>query len=216
MEKIRGFARVLARKRVSQQLNKRFLGKPYVKYGQCLVLCGYSFQLGGILGAKHRANLDAFAHAFLGATGEPGVVKHSFTEAATNLVSNSLSESMTFGDYVSEDLSLRLGNKGDQASFFIKHAMDKLLPEQAEELTWQYALDGAILGSIYPTKLREMFECQHSVVPKEEWDLARAAGLDISVEQDVMSYEEIEEGENEVFMGYCQECCPELHAVLAG
>jgi hypothetical protein len=215
MEKIRGFARTIARKRVTQQLNKPFIGKPYIKYGQCPGILGYFFQLGGILGARHRANLEAFGHAFLGATGKPGAVERFFTELANDVASKSIT-SMSFGDYVSAEFSRRLGHTGDPTSFLMKHGMNKLLPEQAEDLAWQYAGEGAALGAIYPDQLREMFARQHAIVPREEWELARASGLNISEEQDVMSYEEMEEGENGVFMGYCQECCPGLYVVLSG
>jgi hypothetical protein len=44
---------------------------------------------------------------------------------------------------------------------------------------------------------------------------AVAAGLNLPSEQDAMSYEETEEGEHEVFMLYCQECFPNLYAVLS-
>lgn len=90
---------------------------------------------------------------------------------------------------------------------------DQMLPDQAEELAWQYAGDGAALGAIHPNKLRGMFERQHALVSKKVWDQARAAGLDIPPQQDVLSYEDIEFGEDGVFMDYCQQCCPELFAV---
>jgi hypothetical protein len=159
--------------------------------------------------------LKSFGHAFLGATGNPGAVERFFTELAIEVAGKS-SDSMSFSDYVSAEFGRRLGHTGDPTSFLMKHGMKKLLPEQAEELSWQYAGEGAALGAIYAEQLREMFTRQHAIVPTEEWELARAFGLEISVEQDVMSYEEMEEGENGVFMGYCQECCPELYAVLAG
>jgi hypothetical protein len=215
MEEIRGFARTMARMRVGQHLTKPFMGKAYVKYGQCLGILGYCFQLGGVLGAKHRDNLDAFGHAFLGATGHPGAVERFFTGMANDVVGKSI-DSMNFGDYVTAEFSRRLGFTGDPAAFLLKHGMNKLLQEQAEELAWEYAGEGAALGTIYPRQLREMFDRQHAAVPREQWDFARAAGLDIPVDQDVMSYEETEEGENGVFMAYCQQCCPELYAVLAG
>ena len=60
-----------------------------------------------------------------------------------------------------------------------------------------------------------MFEASNARVPEEEWKRARAAGLDIPAEQEVMSYEEREEAESGVFMAYCEKCCPELYDVLA-
>lgn len=75
MKKPSGYARVMARIRVNQELNKPIIGKPYLKCGQCLALGSYFFQFGGILGAKHQMNFDACGDAFLGATGKPGAVE---------------------------------------------------------------------------------------------------------------------------------------------
>ncbi|MFX0199861.1 MAG: hypothetical protein ACFFCW_27375 [Candidatus Hodarchaeota archaeon] len=214
MENISGYARLLARTRVEQQINKTLLCKPYLKYGQCYVLWSYFFQLGGILGAKHSANLDAFGHAFLGMQGDAGAVKSLFNEVANELVMCSVSDSMTFSDYVGANFMGRIGYTEDAYSFFFKHGMEKITPETAEELAWQYALDGAALGAIYPDVLREMFQRTHAEVPKGIWERARASGLDIPPEQDLMSYEEFEEDEDEVFMAYCRECCPNLYSIF--
>jgi hypothetical protein len=210
MEEISGFARVIARVRVNQQLNKPFFGKPYLKVGQGLALGGYFFQLGGILGVKHRTNLDAFGHAFLGLTGESGAVLRLFTKVAP-----SVSDAMTFGDYVSADFSQRAGHNGNPARLLVEHGMDKIRADTAFELAYQYAVYGAALGATSPNTLRRIFERSNVVVPKEEWDAARTAGLDIPAEQDVTSYEEIEEGEDRYFMAYCQKCCPDFYAILS-
>ena|SRR6266567_6295616 len=214
MGKISGFARVMARTRFNEELNKPFIGKPYLKCGQGLGIWGYCFQLGGILGAKHRDKLDAFGHAFLGATGETGAVKRYFTELANLVTRRLINDSTTFVEYVQCEYSERIGYTGDAASFFLRHGMDKLQPEAAAGLAWQYANNGAAFGALCTDTFRKMFERSHRVVPKQEWDRARDAGLDLPAEQDFMSYKEIEEAENGVFMAYCQECCSELYAVL--
>jgi hypothetical protein len=59
MEKLSGYAKLLASVRVQKEASKPFFGKPYLKYGQCYALWSYFFQLGGILGGRHSANLDA-------------------------------------------------------------------------------------------------------------------------------------------------------------
>lgn len=215
MENISGYARVLARTRVGQQVNKPFLGKPYLKYGQCYGVWSYFFQLGGILGAKHSVNLDAFGHAFLGARGPSGAVKKFFTEVATRLVTDSVDDSMTFADYVSAEFLGRVDHAGDAQKFFFEHGMEKLPPKTAEELAWQYSEQGAALGAIYPQIIRKMFDQTHAAVPKEDWERAHSAGLNIPPEQDLMGYDETEEGENEVFMDYCRQCCPDLYFILS-
>jgi hypothetical protein len=92
--------------------------------------------------------------------------------------------------------------------------MERLPSKSAAELAWQYSDQGAALGAIHPVKVRRMFQRTYVAVPKEEWEFARAAGLNISPEQNLMSYEEMEEAEDEVFMEYCQQCCPNLYTVL--
>ena len=214
MENLAGYARVLARARVKQNQQKPFLGKPYLKFGQCLALWSYFFQLGGVLGAKYAAKLDAFEPAFLGARGEPGAVERFFTEVARDMLNHLLSQSTTFFEYVRADSMKRLGYTGDTVDFFLKFGMVKIKPETAAEVAWQYAENGAALGAIYPEEMRKMFDRSHAAVPNESWERARAAGLDIPQEQDRLSYKEVEGGENEVFMAYCRECCPNFYAVF--
>jgi hypothetical protein len=216
MIKISGYVREMAHTLVKQQLNKPFLGKPYLKRGQCQTLWAYFFQLGGILGAKHCANVDALGHAFLNVTGEPGATKRFFTEVANQLVAPFVNDSMTFGDYVGAEFTRRAGYTGEPARYFLEHGMDKTTPETAAELSCQYSFQGAALGAIYPQMVRRMFAWTHAQVPTEKWELARAAGLNIAAEQQRMSYEEIEESENEVFMAFCRECCPSLYSILTG
>ena len=121
---------------------------------------------------------------------------------------------MNFGDYVCAEFVGRVGYTGDPANFFFEHGMEKIKPDTAEELAWQYAQEGAALGAIYPDIVRKIFEQTHVAIPKEKWDLAHASGLDIPPEQDLMSYEEVEVAENDLFMVYCRKCCPKLYSTL--
>ncbi len=107
----------MARIRINQELNSPILGKPHLKFGQCIALGSYFFQLGGMLGARHQMNLDAFGDAFLGASGAPGAVKRLFTELANDIVSRSNDDSMTFYDYVSKEFS-----RGLEVMLAIPHA----------------------------------------------------------------------------------------------
>jgi hypothetical protein len=132
------------------------------------------------------------------------------------LVGNSLDDSMTFWDYVSEEISRRMGYPGDPAFIFIEHGMEKQSTETAVEVAWQYAEEGAALGATYPDVFRSMFERTHALAPKEQWARARAAGLNLPVEQEVMSYDEIEQDENGVFIAYCEKCYPQLYEILPG
>jgi hypothetical protein len=200
VEKLTGYARVISRVRTNQAQTKPFVGKPYLQCGQCLAIWSYFFQLGGILGAKHRLHLDTFGHAFLGATGPPGAVERYFVGLVNDLLWHSISDSTTFGDHVEREYRRRVGFVGNPARFFLEHGKEKISPEAAADLAWQFANDGAALGSIRPDMLTDLFERSHASVSMEVWDQARAAGLNIPSEQSVMSYEEMEEGEDEAFM----------------
>jgi len=59
MEKLAGYAKLLASVRVQKEAGRPFFGKSYLKYGQRYALWSYFLQLGGILGGRHSANLDA-------------------------------------------------------------------------------------------------------------------------------------------------------------
>lgn len=212
MEKIAGYARVLAHAMVGQEATKPFFGQPYLKYGQCYGLCVYFFELSSILGAKYANNLDAFGIAFLGLYGPSGGVKTSFTEM--ELVTVSVSDSMKFADYVGADIVKRVGYAGDALTYFTEHGMDKRPPAFAEKLAWEFSILGAALGAIHPDMVRRMFDRSYAAVPKEKWERMRSAGLNIPPSQDVMNYAETEKEGNKGFMAYCQQSCPDLYSVL--
>lgn len=212
MDKIAGYARVLAHARIGQEVTKPFFGKPYLKYGQCYTLWVYFFELSCILGAKHAANLDAFSKAFLGMYGPSGCARTAFTEM--ELVTVSVSDSMKFADYVGADIVKRVGYFGDALSFFIEREKDKQTPEIAKKLAWEFSIMGAALGALHPGTARRMFDRTYETIPEEDWLRMRSAGLNIPPSQDVMSYEEVENAGNKGFMAYCQQSSPDLYLVL--
>jgi len=214
IEKISGYARLLAQARIRQKSKRSFLGKPYLKYGQCIALWSYFFQLGSILGAKHASNLDAFGTAFLGLHGEHGAIKSFFLEHATNLKDSGHWEKNTFLEYVCTDQLARLDYTGDPMRFLSERAMIKIKADNVILATYQYSEQGAALGAIHPHIMRQMFERTHSLHSKDNWEKAHKAGLDISPVEEITGYEEVEADENSLFMEYCKECCPNLHAIL--
>ena len=214
MDNLTGYARVLARVRVKQGQQKRILGRPYLPFGQFLFLGGHFFQLGGILGARHSAKLDAFGPAFLGLQGDPGAVGHFFAEAAKRIVNEYLSESTTLFEYVTADAMGRFQYEGDVVGFFQSFGAKKIKAETAVDFAWGFAESGAALGATHPEKVRDIFDRSHAAVTADGWQKARAAGLDIPATQDHFSYEEVAEDEDQLFMVYCLECCPRFHADL--
>jgi hypothetical protein len=215
MENISGYARAFARTRIKEQTSKPFLGKPYFKYGQCYMLWSYLVQLGGILGAKHSANLDAFIYVFVGARGPSGAAYKVCSEIAKKVPAGILNNPITFSDYVGAEFISRGGHSGDPSKYHIEHMMIKIPPEIANEQALEFSMAGVALGVIYPHKIRSMFDLTHKELPKENWARMYAAGLNISPTKDLMSYEEAEEIENKAFMDYCREFCPELYNILS-
>jgi len=207
---IAGYARILIRKRIEEAQTKRIFGKPYLKLGQCYLLWSYFFQLGGILGAKHSSNLDAFVHALFGVRESAESV---VTETAARLVPHSVNKTMNFSDYILNRLMQSTGTS-DLPSFVLKAGMSKLSSETVTAAAWLDTMDGAAIGAMHPDLVREMFARSNAPRSKENWDRARAAGIDLPPEQDLMTYDEVEEAENEMFMQYCRECCPDLYAIL--
>lgn len=211
---ISGYARVIARTRAKQQMSKPLFGPAYLKFGQCFILWGYCVQLGAILGARYSNNLDAFAHAFLGMSGPKGAASKFLADAAESIATQFHLASMSFPDYIGEYVA-RSGYKGTWREFLLKFGSQKVPVETAEEQAWTYTTDGAAVGVTLPQLAREMFDRTHVPVPDGEWATARAAGLDIPSEQDTMSYEDVEEAENALFLEYCKECCHDLYSSLS-
>jgi hypothetical protein len=202
---------------IHQQLNKRLLRRPYLKYGQCPALWGYLFELGGILGAKYTAKLDAFGPAFLGAHGDAGALGRFCTDVASDLVERGrINGTMKFFDYVQAEYVDRFPDyAGDTLRFFRDHGMDKIRPEPVAGVARHFASQGVALGAIHPDLVRAMFERTYAVVSKEQWEGAYAAGLNIGPEQPRKSYDEAEEEEDKEFMTFCAEFRPELCSMLS-
>jgi hypothetical protein len=215
-ENIRGYARVMARVKVQQQMNKPLFGMPYMKFGEGCATWGYFFQLGAILGTRHASNLDAFGQAFLGTRGPIGAVASFLEEVAEPIVASLAPGRMTFMDYVGTVVTASAGYEGDWHSFLLAHGREKLAPEAVESRAWRFSTDGAALGVSNPQFARTAFDQTYAAVPDEDWKRARASGLDIAPEQVWMSYEAAEKGEDEAFLEYCNECCPDLYSILMG
>ena len=213
-EKLAGYARVLAQARVTQAQKQRLFGEPYLTLGQCWAFGAYFFQLGGILGAKYAGRLDVFTAAFLGLQGQPGAADRFFTELAGAIRDEIPTDSATFSDYVIADQMRRLKYSGDTVGFWQKFGLEKIKPETAADLAWQYAESGAAVGAVFPARLREVYDRAHTAVPGQTWERARTAGLAIPQEQNLLTYEVAEEDEDKLFMAYCRDCCPNHHAVL--
>jgi hypothetical protein len=196
---------------------KPFLGRPHLKLGQCLALWGSLFELGGMLGAKHRAKLDAFVPAFLGMSGEAGAAERFVVAVANKLCDRHSLNSMNHWDFVAADLGDRVSSykADDWSSLLMKWGTEKIPPDVAAKNAWFYAEDGAALGAVTPDIMRAMFERTHRPHSKETWHEAYASGLDIGPEPPApRTYDEATEEENKIFMEFCREFYPDLYPVL--
>jgi hypothetical protein len=210
-----GFWRAVAEGFIQSQLNKPFFGSPYVKLGQCLGIWSYLFEVGGILGAKHAAKMDAFVSAFLGQSGPSGAAKQFLGEVVGRMVQEHSLASMKFHAYVGADIAGRMNYKVDGwHTLLTERGTQKIPPEVALTNSWEYASGGAALGTTHPDVLRAMFELTYAPVPEGRWQQAYAAGLDIGPEQPRTSYKEAEDTENKKFMDYCQKFRPDRYSLL--
>jgi hypothetical protein len=210
-----GFWRAVAEGFIQSQLNKPFLGRPYLKLGQCLGIWSYLFEVGGVLGAKHAAKTDAFVSAFLGQSGPSGAAKCFLVEVASQMPQAHSLDSMKLFDYIGADVAGRMSYKGDGwHTLLMERGTQKIPPEVALTNSWEYASAGAALGTTHPDVLRAMFERTYARVPEGRWQQAYAAGLDIGSEQPRTSYREAEGTENKNFMDYCQKFRPDLYSLL--
>ena len=212
-----GYWRSVAEEWIRGQLIKPFLGRRHLKLGQCLALWGYLFELGGMLGSKHRAKLDVFVSAFLGITGEAGAAERFVVAVANKILDQHSLNSMNHWDFVAADLGDRVSyyKRDDWSSLFWERGADKIPPDVATKNAWFYAEDGVALGAITPDVVRGMFERTHAPRSKERWHEAYASGLDIGPEPPApRSYDEAKEEENKIFMEWCRQFYADDYSVL--
>lgn len=214
MEQISGYSVIIAKASVKQITTKPFFGEAHVKFGQCQVLWGYFFQVGGILAAKYSHRLEAFGPAFMGARGGPGAVEKYCSLYGAQLISQFPLGTMTFSDYVISEYLRRINCTDDPTTYLIQHSTEKFPPENCQKLAREYAMQGAVIGATHPEIIRDMYARTPTAVSEKHWQDARRAGLNIPERQDTMSYQETEEMEDQEFMEYCRTCCPTLYSAL--
>ena len=214
MSNQQGYAWDLAEYRVRQEWHKPLLGKPFVRYGQCLSMAAYFFQMGGVLGGRYRDKLDEFGWAFLGWHGEAGAMSRYFGKVAKPMLPK-VAKCSAILDYITWTQGEKLGFEGDVSDLLLEYGMRKVKPETAIQMCWNYAEAGTVLGATEPSEFRRLFEETNKKVDEGSWQFARASGLDIPEQQDVMTYDEVEQEEAESFLDYCQQYAPSLYVPLS-
>jgi|WetSurMetagenome_2_1015567.scaffolds.fasta_scaffold61177_3 hypothetical protein len=214
MDNSSGFVKMLATLRVQQEWQKPLFGKPFVKYGQCLVMGGYFFQLGGVLVIRFRDKLDEFGWAFHGLHGESGAIDRFYDEVM-KLNYPRVSDCSSIHDYIRESEAKKLDFKGDALDILFNYGMQKIKPELAIQICQHYAVDGSALGAIHPDQFKRLFEGTHTKADDESWQRARASGLDIPEQQNVLRYDEAEQEAVEMFLAYCEQYASALYGSLS-
>lgn len=128
-------------------------------------------QLAAVLSAKHRTNIAAFGHAFLGVSGDACAMQRFVDLAAPDVV-ELIEETMTFSDYVTAEQIKRLKYPGDTERFFLEMGAKKLDLATGTSLLWQFAEQGTIVGAAHPELARALFYSTHAFREQPEWDRA--------------------------------------------
>ncbi len=213
MEKISGYAAVIINHRIKKDATKSLFGKPTLKYAHCLAMSAYFMQVGAILAAKYRNNFDAFGHAFLGTTGDEGAMQRLANDSI-DLIVNRIKDGMTFFHYVIEEQIERIQYPSSSANFLLECGPEKLDLETAHPFIKDFAMEGTFLGACRPELALKLFEEHDVPVNSQEWNRAREAGLNIPEKQTLMSWSEVQDAEDEVFIEYCKQCAPPLYTIL--
>jgi hypothetical protein len=210
-----GFWRVMA----EQIINKPIFGGPHLKIDQSFAVYSQLFELGGLLGAKHSAKLDAFVSAFLGLTGQADEAERVLVARANYLLGRHSLNSMKSWHLIAADFAERIGYKGDPYSGLLnERGMEEISHDVAVRNGWNYARDGVALAIVAPDVVRAMFERSYAAVSKEDWQEARASDPIIRAygpePPAARSYEETTEQDNKRFIDYCRQFRADLYSVL--
>jgi len=214
MGTISGYCKILAKTRVNQLVNKPVFGKPYLYFGQSYILWSYFFQLGGILGNLYKKHINEFVDAFLGIKGDNNAIMNFLSEINNGIGKTLLLETLSIEKYIEEEYIMRTGFIGDSTQFLFKNIKRKIPPEIVVENSWQHSRDGVAIGIIDLETFISMFNRSNRIISEEKWKHARAMGLDIPEKQDILSYNETEVIENNLFMEYCQQVRPDLYNII--
>lgn len=205
----------MVRVHTKREMHKPLFGKPQIKYGQTFIIAGYMFQLGGLLGAAFREDLEPFLTVYHGT--------YNINQTIQS-VPDDLDEVTQFGDSVNtlnefvialEDKRYKIpeGSLGSMAQYGTR----KLDHDIAFFIPWNLGMLGATLGLMRPEIYKRWFENNFKIdqESRESWNRAHKAGLNIPAEPDVVTYEEAEQDAFDMFIPYVGEFFPEYNDVLA-
>ncbi len=204
----------MVRIHTKREMHKPLFGKPQIKYGQTFIIAGYMFQLGGLLGAAYREELEPFLTAY---HGTPNI------DATIQSVPTDLEQVTQFGDSVNKltDFVIALEDKRWQMpegslGSIAAYGTRKLDHDIAFFIPWELGMLGATLGVMRPETYRLWFDNNFRVDPerREAWSRAYKAGLNIPEEPDVVTYEQAEQDALDMFSPFVGEFFPEYKDAL--
>jgi hypothetical protein len=192
-----GYARLLIKARLDQDLVRPPFVKPFLRYPDCCELAAYFLQLGAVLGSLHREHADAFQTVLLG--------RVNTTEDIADIDALT-TDPMSFTDFIHAKQARKQNFTGPLDPFIASQKTQKVLAAAAEEIAMQAAEDGAILGALRPDTALKIFAYTHDPSHEKKSD---------ATDQDRMAFDVVARGENQVFMSYCRQSFPDLFQQLS-
>ena len=201
------FGNVLLLTHLRRSLTKPLLGKPWIRYGQVLGVSGYLFTASGMLASRFCNSLVPFVSAYVSTEEGAETASHYLVSELFPTLNFSEAKSSGIANYSMQKESERVGLK-DKPELLLKILADKLSQEQALETIAVYMYEGTALGLCDPKLFRELYDWPLTNFDRENWDQARAAGLDIPESPDQVPFEELQNDLVQMFTEYCAEFCP--------
>lgn len=204
-----GLAKVLIKSRVQFYTSKSLFGKEYVSVFNSLAFAVNMFETGGILCANYPDKLDEFGLSFLGMTREQGSVGDALRELGNTAVKD-IRPNTSFMDHVQCEFMQMLNYHGEPSSFLLSRGKEKMKPDTAREIAFQFTVSGAVVGAVGADLIKSMYETTYLNIDRESWGDWHKHGLNIPDEPDVINYSDRLNDENEIFIAYCKEFFPSM------
>lgn len=208
------FAVTVAKIYIRKNIQKPFIGKPYVAAGAFWGVCGYLLQQCGLLGRLFVETPIPFIRVLVAQEGKEQSALGFLESAVTEKIIPYLSDITTFAELVYTRERARLNSTDEFADFFRKHGQEKLSPDGASTLAAEWATYGGYMGLKYPSIISDLFQSTYNPSDPEKWNLAYKYGVVDTPEQIHISIDEAESEVTQMFREYCDEFYPELLSVL--
>lgn len=203
------FGTILVHARLQNSITKSFFGKETVKYGELIAISGFLTQCGAVLASAFRDHLHYFLVATITPDDNSDLAKVTLTEDMWSEVGPKFERAKGYSDYVLSSEMVRF-NKHDPIDFFNIQGTVKVAHATASTLAGDYFAQGLSLGLCNPSLAMTLYDLEHAPKDQAAWALAKASGLNIPRQQDVIPYAEFESTMREMLLEWCKEFRPDL------